>query len=244
MRSLFAAAAHDGSSPLRRPSLAAPFQSDVWLSLSNHSDGNQAAPYYGLRLDGLTGIELRGVDVRLRPRRQRHAPLPRLGRRRRSRSTGVSWGGEDIGASYRNGGSLFEIDFTYDAVDGLAVRSSRSLPSPAGASYGLNSGHRSRDVDHARRPVRPRRFRRLPRLHVPLRRAASRRSRRLLRLAEPLRREPRRTARAGIHRHVYASDWLFKTGGAAPIPEPSAALLFGLGRRPGRPSQLDPPQRR
>ena len=34
--------------------------------------------------------------------------------------------------------------------------------------------------------------------------------------------------REGLERHVYSSDWLF-TVNEQPIPEPSAALLFGLG---------------
>ena len=97
----------------------APILKDGTYQLANHPDGGAANPLYGLRLDGLlTGdskdivtfdFEHPDADVRMDVNGSE------------IRIYGTAFGGIDTGTEYDpNNSGLFEIDFTYTDVDGVA----------------------------------------------------------------------------------------------------------------------------
>lgn len=196
---------------------AAPFEADTTLPLVSHPDGEEAAPWYGLRLDGLDGSEVGHHDNEWTfdfGDDRSDMTIIYDSHTARLHIEGTSWGGEDIGQTYRDGGSLYEISFTYENVvdygDTLEVAA-------GGANFGsirdVANDVRYELIDFA---------------------GGNDYS---FRCALQHREAPRvcygwlnhSGAIGGTKQHVYASDWLFKVGPAPAIPEPSAALLFGLG---------------
>lgn len=88
--------------------------------LGNHPDGNQRPPLYGLRLDGLYGVNSEEYtfdfdDARSDMRMTVTATTIRI--------FGEAWGGEDIGSVYASNTKtgLYEIDFLYSVGVGLAA---------------------------------------------------------------------------------------------------------------------------
>ncbi len=84
--------------------------------LRNHPDGNQAAPFYGLRLDELFDVTS-GNDVFTFDFETPESDMRLIYDGVSIRIVGTAFGGRDIGAGYDpDYTSLIEVDFTYDLV--------------------------------------------------------------------------------------------------------------------------------
>jgi hypothetical protein len=120
-------------------------------------------------------------------------------------------GGEDIGAVYAGGGSLWAVDMLYS---GVAEIDGRLEVSPGGSNTGTITHIDTNTVYDM--------------IDVAGSHSYS------FRCVDSHRGEDRACygwvnhSGTDLDEHVYSSDWLF-TVDSAPVPEPSAALLFGLG---------------
>ena len=206
---------------------ASPIESGVWLGLSSHPGGNQAPPAYGLRLDGLLTGDSSDVYTFDFDHSQSDMKLFWDEDANTIQISGQSWGGLDAGSVYEDA-RVFTIDFTYRNVmdqeshDRLQVNPAASDADHAALyNYGLSSGtitdtrtNTTYDlVDFAGNHGYTFRC-------VDEHRGAERSCYGWVNHSN---------APGGLNQHLYASDWLFTVDEVAPVPEPSAALLFGLG---------------
>lgn len=185
---------------------ASPIAANVWLALESHIDGGIADPLYGLRLDGLEGDPSEEYtfdfsdsrsDMRLYYDDVAHSVLIQ----------GESWGGEDVGETYRDGGSLYSIEMLYEYVVDMG---SFLDVAPGGGNVGSITNI---DTDVVSALV-----------DVAGSNSFS------FRIAD----QHRGAGPSGWGwvnhsdgEHIYSSDWIFVVG--SPIPEPSGAVLFGAG---------------
>ncbi|MBW2725733.1 MAG: hypothetical protein JRE71_15230, partial [Deltaproteobacteria bacterium] len=183
---------------------AAPIVADTWLTLESHPDGAISVPYYGLRLDGLEGDDSEEYTFDFSDSRS-DMRLYYDSTANTIQIKGHSWGGEDIGSVYRDGGTSYQIEMLYEQVMDLG---SVLEVAPGGGNTGSISGGgiTSTLVDVAGSHSYS------------------------FRIAD----EHRGAGPSGWgwvnhsgRDHVYSSDWLFVVGD--PIPEPSGALLFAAG---------------
>ncbi|MEM9177479.1 MAG: PEP-CTERM sorting domain-containing protein [Myxococcota bacterium] len=206
---------------------AAPIESGVWLDLGSHPGGNQAPSAYGLRLDGLLTGDSGDVYTFDFDHEQSDMKLFWDEDANTIQITGQSWGGLDVGSVYENA-RLFTIDFTYQNVMDQTSRNRLQVnPAPSDSdhaalyTYGLSRGSITDTttdtaydlVDFAGNHGYTFRC-------VEEHRGAERSCYGWVNHSG---------APGGLNEHLYASDWLFTVDHAAPVPEPSAALLFGLG---------------
>lgn len=203
---------------LLMPSLAsaAPFEIDTTLRMAAHTDGVLASPWYGLRLDGLDGSEVGHdnnewtfdfSDPRSAMTFHYDSELERI------MIQGTTWGGQDVGTTYGDTGRLWELSFVYDGVvdhgdyvEVAAGGSNTGMLRDTVNNVEYNLVDFAGNNDHTFRCVAEHRG--APRSCFGWMNHSG--------------------SVGGIDEHVYSSDFLFKLD-EAPIPEPSAALLFGLG---------------
>ena len=194
---------------------AAPIDPGMLYELHNHPDGNQAEPFYGLRLDGLMGdvreewtFDFDHDDSQMTMLWDEVAGTLDI--------SGVSFGGEDKGWKYHPAtAALWQIDFRYtNVIDTGAELRVPEQNGPFGSgtitnlssqdvfqlidvgpetTFFLGEGHGSFDgvsgwgwLNHSGAP-------------------------------------------GGLAEHVYSSDWLFTVGAPIEVPEPSAGMLIGTG---------------
>jgi len=176
--------------------------------LENHRDGGEAAPFYGLRLDGLFGGgqgEVITFDFE-HPGAAMKMDLD-LGEGT-LRIFGRAYGGLDVGSSYAGAG-FYDIDFlftdvaagsTITANTGSGTISGPGVPAGDVASLVAYKGHHS-DAFY---------------------------------LGTGHRNNPGVSgwgwlnhSVGGLENHLPASDWLFEVGEA--VPEPGTALMIGVG---------------
>ena len=173
--------------------------------LGSHPEGGIAAPYYGLRLDGLEDrdssklytFDFEGEGAKMMMRLEGKS----------LRIWGTAYGGRDEGSNYGDYQGLFKIDFLYEDFDGTFAHTGKGKISETFGSRSWDMVAFSGKHSYAFRVGQN--HRNVPGMsgwgwvnHCP-------------------------QGQGGCDKHLYASDWLFTV--KHKVPEPSSIALLGLG---------------